>query len=171
MTKQTWAERLTPFTGGAAIAVLIVALVVQPSWGQNGTVNTCIQCLAYYEYACTNPPNNVKDVVKCGPTPTSGGQQALYKWRACVDDCKSKHCAGPGKPCPGKDIPDSLRDCSSGECNLFDGIPGVSLCDSSCWSRPCTTLLIIGTSCLDVPQLCKITDPTPKCWACTCTNN
>lgn len=166
MTKQTWAERLTPFTGGAAIAVLIVALVVQPTWGQTGTVNTCIQCLAYYEYRCTQ-------LEHCGPTPSSGGQQALYMWRACMDKCKSDNCAGPGKPCPGKDIPESLRDCGSTACNMYRDIPRVSVCDWDCWNRPCSSVLT-GNSCLDKPKSkrdkgCGDALITPDCWECMCT--
>ncbi len=129
MTRHSWMERLTPFTGGMAMALLVVALVVQPAWAED--YNTCTRCLAYYELRCdklndvpivgSDPPANWPP---CGPKPS--GQAAYYAWRDCMERCKAHHCVGEDKSCPGKNAPNTNADCGSPGCNFYDGVEGVS---------------------------------------------
>ena len=52
MTKHSWMERLTPFTGGAAMALLVVAMVVQPAWA---VTTACAKCMNYWQANAAAP--------------------------------------------------------------------------------------------------------------------
>ncbi len=162
MTRHSWMERLTPFTGGAAIALLVMALVVQPVWA-DGTYNTCTQCLNYWEYKLTRNKT-------CGTWST---QSEYYAWRNCMEDNKRYNCVGQegsGMACPGKELPDTLKDCGSDACNFYAGIPNASVCQWDCWGRPCANYLLNGEGCRDVPKDCDLKGPSTACFECKCTN-
>jgi hypothetical protein len=69
MTGTKWAERLTPFTAGMAISLLLVALVVQPAWAEN---NACSDCMGYWQSTCMDG-----NVAECAGLPKQ------QRWGCC----------------------------------------------------------------------------------------
>ncbi len=105
MTKTTWPARLTPFTGGAALALLILGLVVHPI--QAGTLE-CRQCM--YKWRSNGPDAAAACAGKTG--------MALSY---CLSGMVYEKCVRPYppavSPCGGTSGPPAYTDCASEACS------------------------------------------------------
>lgn len=91
MQTKTWAERLTPFTGGASISLLIVALVVQPARAASAA---CYDCNRYWTNY-VNSPN--------GPCANMPANPPYYR-QSCRDNFVWGKCEGPQHDADGNEI-------------------------------------------------------------------
>lgn len=107
MTKTTWPARLTPFTGGAALALLILALVMQPAHAMSPA---CTACQAYWNANATKPGQ---------PCAGMTGMAAGY----CTTSLVYAKCVAPLQapavsPCGGSSGPAVYADCASEACSV-----------------------------------------------------
>ena len=154
MTKNSWPARLTPFTGGAALALLILGLVVHPA--RAGTLE-CRQC--QYTWRATGPAAARECAGKTGmegmycrsglvyekcvrPHPPAASICLLPPGDPAYSDCASEACS-LSVPCGFEDSTTSCTDfcvgCDSAgnACNLLLIIPpktkvGISPCYNYC---------------------------------------
>jgi len=162
MTMQRLIDRVTPFTAGLALALLLVALVVQPV---QADTTLCTQCRLRYYHAMDSGMNG-GDPWACNALP-----KPSYQRNKCRDDyvshmCGDRYTGDPKYPCPGPDSGGELSDCSSEACNMYDEFVG-NICDWKCWSKQCDT----GDSekrCYDAKKKCTPGESTTKCAECKC---
>jgi len=139
MTKQTWAERLTPFTGVAAIAVLIVALVVQPALALTPACQACINFWSANSDKKAGQP--------CFGIPP--GPQLQQCIQAQIDaNCRKVVSNWPWgsytTPCPGSSGPGytdcTLPECSFVSCDEWHGTVCTKMCNSCDATHNCNQL-------------------------------
>jgi hypothetical protein len=110
MTRTKWAEWLTPFTAGMAIALLVVAVVVQPAWANNPQ---CSACMNYWTSTCIN-----------GKVAQCAGYTGQMRYQCCYNYATTE-CSKtvPGKsykePCPGDPGEPYYNDCTSLYCAIL----------------------------------------------------
>lgn len=139
MTKNSWTARLTPFTGGAALALMILGLVVHSA---EASTPACLACQSYWTANAT----------KAGQ-PCFGltGQAAAF----CTNSLVYEKCVRPHPPadsiCLGPATNPGYTDCASETCSTM--IPcGIGESTTSCTGfcagcdsagNSCNLLLII----------------------------
>lgn len=146
MTTSNWPARLTPFTGGAALALLILGLVVDPA--QAGTLE-CRQCL--YTWRWDGPAAAQACAGKTG-----------YELKHCRMELANEKCRTPHPPAPGicaDPAPPGgggYADCASDACSLTHYC-GENL-TTSC-TEYCAGCDSSGANCNPLPVL-----PPPPSW-------
>ncbi len=153
-------DRLTPVTAGMALALLAVALVVQPVRADS---SLCTQCRTYWYYWLNSGLNTT--VCQGFPNPS-------YQRNNCFDNYVSLKCGDKPDddsfPCPGPDSQGGLSDCTDPGCNLYPPDVG-NICTWECWNKSCDS----GDAekrCYDAKVKCDPSsgDPSTKCSECKC---
>jgi hypothetical protein len=155
MSGTRWAERLTPVSAGMTLALLVVAAVVQPAFGQES--GACTRCLEQYRRQAS--------VTVCKGLVGYYYEQCLWNHAAANCVATAEH---PNRPCgnpPGGS--GGSVDCSLPECNFADGVPNGSLCDWSCWNKTCGDAGNPSV-CLDRQKKCHPKDTSLGCVECRC---
>ena len=144
MKRRIWHEWATPLSVGASLATLVVAVVVQPAWGQ--MTPQCSACQGYWY--------NQGEQGKFGCEGTVGYYREQCAWALVRAKCFNPV---PGQsytePCWGKQNGDPYFNCGSDYC-MMTTCPqwGASVCTNFCGT--CNSS---GNSC----NLLKNKDPEP----------
>ncbi len=153
MTRHSWPERLTPLTGGAAMALVVVAMVVQPAWAVTAA---CANCMSYWNAHAADagqptPPGSPPPYQLCDGL--SGDQrQACISNRVSYECTKNKVKDSQGNilysmPCNGPPESWWYSDCGSDTCSTSSGTYG-----STCNTPLCTSCDQIANACQEKLQ-------------------
>lgn len=148
-------ERTVSVVGGMALALLIVAVVVQTA---RAAECLCEQCWPYYQNKYRNDGTTCK-------------QYKDYQYETCIRDSAVNKCKAIGA-CPnppGCDPLSGLTDCGSTACNFYPDLAtqGVSICSWECWNRACESGGV-ENQCADRQKLCEGSDGSQNCSECRC---